>query len=167
MFRALKRTLNNFFLSHSVQAVKSLPSNGEACLLDIGAAGEVEPRWRPFIQFLNYVGVEPDGFRKFVRDIKRVRHMMMPKSADDLGNELVFKKLGKSLIANVDIKAGDMVTLDNLSGRIFNAQYIPVRESNQVIGRVAKKNIAQGEAIQYVDLENWFTNDQQGNVVHC
>ena len=44
--------------------------------------------------------------------------------------------------------------LDNLSGRIFNAQYIPVRESNQVIGRVAKKNIAQGEAIQYVDLEN-------------
>jgi N-acetylneuraminate synthase/sialic acid synthase len=47
-----------------------------------------------------------------------------------------------------------MVTLDNLSGRIFNAQYIPVRESNQVIGRVAKKNIAQGEAIQYVDLEN-------------
>jgi N-acetylneuraminate synthase/sialic acid synthase len=80
--------------------------------------------------------------------------MMMPKSADDLGNELVFKKLGKSLIANVDIKAGDMVTLDNLSGRIFNAQYIPVRESNQVIGRVAKKNIAQGEAIQYVDLEN-------------
>ena len=67
----------------------------------------------------------------------------------------------------VDIKAGDMVTLDNLSGRIFNAQYIPVRESNQVIGRVAKKNIAQGEAIQYVDLENWFTNDQQGNVVHC
>jgi FkbM family methyltransferase len=60
MFRALKRTLNNFFLSHSVQAVKSLPSNGEVCLLDIGAAGEVEPRWRPFIQFLNYVGVEPD-----------------------------------------------------------------------------------------------------------
>ena len=98
--------------------------------------------------------LEPGGFRKFVRDIKRVRHMMMPKSADDLGNELVFKKLGKSLIANVDIKAGDMVTLDNLSGRIFNAQYIPVRESNQVIGCVAKKNIAQGEAIQYVDLEN-------------
>ena len=98
--------------------------------------------------------LEPDGFRKFVRDIKRVRHMMMPKPADDLGNERVFKKLGKSLIAYADIKAGDMVTLDNLSGRIFNAQYIPVRESNQVIGRVAKKNIAQGEAIQYVDLEN-------------
>ncbi len=98
--------------------------------------------------------LEPDGFRKFVRDIKRVRHMMPPKPADDLGNERVFKKLGKSLIAYVDIKAGDKITLGNLSGRIFNAQYIPVRESNQVIGRVAKKNIAQGEAIHYVDLES-------------
>ena len=97
--------------------------------------------------------LEPDGFRKFVRDIKRVRYMMPPKSADDLGNESVFKKLGKSLIAYVDIKEGDKITLDNLSGRIFNSQYIPVRESKQLIGRVAKKNIAQGEAIQYVDLE--------------
>ena len=60
MFRTLRRKLNNFFLSPSVQAVKALPSNGEMCLLDIGAAGEVEPRWRSFIQFLNYVGVEPD-----------------------------------------------------------------------------------------------------------
>ena len=98
--------------------------------------------------------LEPDGFRKFVRDIKRVPHMMPPKSVDDLGYESVFKKLGKSLIAYVDIKEGDKITLDNLSGRIFNAQYIPVRESKQVIGRVAKKNIAQGEAIQYVNLES-------------
>ena len=60
MYQTLKRTLNNFFLSYSIQAVKALPRNGEVCLLDIGAAGEVEPRWRPFIQFLNYVGVEPD-----------------------------------------------------------------------------------------------------------
>ncbi len=98
--------------------------------------------------------LEPDGFRKFVRDIKRVRHMMAPKPADDLGNERVFNKLGKSLIAYVDIKVGEKVTLDSLSGRIFNTQYIPVRESNQVIGRVAKRNIAQGEAIQYVDIDS-------------
>jgi len=60
ILRGLKRKLNNFFLSPSVQAVKALPSNGEVCLLDIGAAGEVETRWKPFVQFLNYVGVEPD-----------------------------------------------------------------------------------------------------------
>ena len=78
--------------------------------------------------------------------------MLPPKSAEDLGNEKVFKKLGKSLIAYVNIKAGEKITLDHLSGRIFNTQYIPVRESNQVLGRLAKRDIAKGEPIQYTDL---------------
>lgn len=97
--------------------------------------------------------LEPEGFRKFVRDIKRVRHMMPPKPADDLGSERVFKKLGKSLVAYADVKAGERFTLDNLSGRIFNTQHIPVRESNRVVGRTAKRDIARGEPIQYTDLE--------------
>jgi sialic acid synthase len=96
--------------------------------------------------------LEPDGFRKFVRDIKRVRHMMAPKPADDLGNEHVFKKLGKSLIAYRDIQAGERFTLENLSGRIFNTQHIPVRESNRVIGAIAKVRIAKGDPIRYADL---------------
>lgn len=97
--------------------------------------------------------LEPDGFRKFVRDIKRVRHMMAPKPAEELGDERVFKKLGKSLIAYVDIQVGEKISLENLSGRIFNSQYIPVRESNQVIGSIAKRNIARGEPIHYADIE--------------
>ncbi len=97
--------------------------------------------------------LEPEGFRKFVRDIKRVRHMMQPKPSQDLGNERVFKKLGKSLVAYKDIPAGTTFSLENLSGRIFNIQYIPVRESNQVIGNIAKRHIAQGEPIQYADIE--------------
>ena len=97
--------------------------------------------------------LEPDGFRKFVRDIKRVRHMLPPKPATDLGNEKVFKKLGKSLIANVDIKVGDKIMQDHLSGRIFKAQYIPVRESNRVIGSFALRNIVKGEPINYTDIQ--------------
>jgi sialic acid synthase len=97
--------------------------------------------------------LEPDGFRKFVRDIKRVRHMLPPKPATDLGNEKVFKKLGKSLIANVDIKAGEKIMQYHLSGRIFNAQYIPVRESNRVIGSFALRNIVKGEPINYTDIQ--------------
>jgi N-acetylneuraminate synthase/sialic acid synthase len=96
--------------------------------------------------------LEPEGFRKFVRDTKRVRHMLPPKHEDDLGNEQVFKKLGKSLVAYVDIKAGEEITLDHLSGRIFNSQFIPVRESNQVIGSLAKRDIAKGEPINYTDI---------------
>ena len=98
--------------------------------------------------------LEPEGFRKFVRDIKRVRHMLPPKNADDLGNESVFKKLGKSLVAYSDIKAGEEIGLQHLSGRIFSKHYIPVRESNQVIGRVAKQDIAKGEPIQHSDFSS-------------
>ncbi len=97
--------------------------------------------------------LEPEGFRKFVRDIKRVRHMMPPKPAEELGNEFVFQKLGKSLIAACDIRTGEVITLDSLSGRIFRKQYLPVRESFQVLGRKARRDIAQGEPIQYADLE--------------
>lgn len=97
--------------------------------------------------------LEPDGFRKFVRDIKRVRHMLPSKPTDDLGNEHVFKKLGKSLVAYVNIKAGEEITLEHLSGRIFNAQYIPVRQSNQIVGSAVKRDIAKGEPIHYTDIE--------------
>ncbi|MDC0575553.1 N-acetylneuraminate synthase family protein [Nitrosomonadaceae bacterium] len=97
--------------------------------------------------------LEPEGFRKFVRDIKRVRHMMPLKPMDDLGVEPVFMKLGKSLILNMDIQSGEKITLDNLSGRIFRAQYIPVRESNKVLGCTVKRNIMRGEPITYEDLD--------------
>lgn len=97
--------------------------------------------------------LEREGFRKFVRDIKRVRHMMPSKPADEIGTEMVFKKLGKSLIAYNDIQAGEKITIDNLSGRIFNTQFIPVRESNLVIGRIAKRAIKQGEPIHFNDLD--------------
>ena len=97
--------------------------------------------------------LEPEGFRKFVRDIKRVPHMMKPKPMDDLGSEYVFKKLGKSLVAYQAIKAGDKISIDSLSGKIFSNQYIPVRESNKVIGAIAKKDIAIGEPILLSDIE--------------
>jgi len=96
--------------------------------------------------------LEPEGFRKFVRDIKRVRHMMPPKEKESLGNESVFKKLGKSIVAYQDIKEGEEFRLENLSGRIFNEQYIHVRLSNKVIGKFSKRNIKKGEAILYEDI---------------
>jgi sialic acid synthase len=97
--------------------------------------------------------LEPDGFRKFVRDIKRVRHMLPPKPAEEIGTERVFKKLGKSLIAMRPIRQGEELTLDNLSGRIFREQYIPVRESNCVLGKKAAREIPEGQPIRFEDLE--------------
>ncbi len=96
--------------------------------------------------------LEPEGFRKFVRDIRRTPHMLPPKPVEELGTEAVFKKLGKSLVAYHDIAAGETITIDSLSGRIFPDQIIPVRESNRVIGKAANRAIAKGEAIRYDDL---------------
>jgi len=96
--------------------------------------------------------LEPEGFRKFVRDTERVSYMMSPKPTEELGNEYVFQKLGKSLIAARDIRNGEKILPDSLSGRIFSQQYLPVREANLVIGRVARRDIAQGEPIQFTDL---------------
>ena len=49
-----------FFLEFYKNTLKSLPNNGEITLIDIGAAGDIEPRWKPFEEFLNYIGLEPD-----------------------------------------------------------------------------------------------------------
>ena len=98
--------------------------------------------------------LEPHGFRNFVRDINRVRHMLPLKPADDLGNEYVFQKLGKSLVPNRDIAAGEVISIDDLSGKIFNDQYIPVRESNKVIGLIAKQDLVAGEYLTYSHFES-------------
>jgi len=87
------------------------------------------------------------GFRNFVRDIRRVPEMMPPKNDADLGSEFVFQKLGKSLVAAVDLDAGSVLTIDNLSGKIFNEQSIPVRESNTVIGCQLINAVGRGDLI--------------------
>ncbi len=97
--------------------------------------------------------LEPDGFRKFARDIRRVPYMMSPKRQEDLGSEYVFKKLGKSIIALHDIEHGAEITIDDLSGRIFQEIFIPVRESNRVIGRKTSRKIFSGEVIEEDMLE--------------
>jgi N-acetylneuraminate synthase/sialic acid synthase len=96
--------------------------------------------------------LEPEGFRKFVRDIKRVPYMMKPKDASEIGKEPVFQKLGKSLVAATEIPAGEILTLDNLSGKIFEKQYVPVRQSNEVIGKKVTKSYKAGEAISLGDI---------------
>lgn len=78
--------------------------------------------------------------------------MMSPKPENELGTEMVFQKLGKSIVAARNLEVGDELTLDNMSGKIFGEQYIPVRESNRVLGKVLKKEIKKGDLIQYEDL---------------
>ncbi len=98
--------------------------------------------------------LEAEGFRKFVRDIKRVKYMLPQKPKSEIGEEKVFKKLGKSLVPLEDLNKGSLLTIDNLSGKIFSTQFIPVRESNKIIGKVLNRNIKAGDPINYNDLES-------------
>lgn len=96
--------------------------------------------------------LEPNGFRSLVRDIKRVPEMMQRKNDGTLGKEAVFIKLGKSIVASRDLHAGDEIKIDDLSGKIFSEQYLPVRESRNVIGSTLKVSKKSGERITYEDI---------------
>jgi sialic acid synthase len=93
--------------------------------------------------------LERDGFRRFVRDIGRVSFMLPPKDNSDIGNELVFQKLGKSIVAKSRLEIGQIITAECLSGKIFTELHIPVREAGQVIGRKIQANVAAGEPIEF------------------
>ena len=98
--------------------------------------------------------LEPHGFNNFVRDIHRVPEMMPSKDDGSLGQEAVFQKLGKSIVASRDLNEGNEIEIDDLSGRIFSEQHVPVRESKNFIGAVLKNNIKKGELIKYEDLQD-------------
>lgn len=52
-------------------AVEKLPSTHGVTLIDIGAAGDIEPRWKSIERHLNYIGFEPDA---------RSRNLMLSKN---------------------------------------------------------------------------------------
>jgi N-acetylneuraminate synthase/sialic acid synthase len=93
--------------------------------------------------------LEPEGFRKFTRDIRRVSQMLPTKDLESLGKEFVFQKLGKSLVLNKDLARGEQITINDLTGKIFNDIHIPVRESNRVIGKVLKQDFSKGIPLSY------------------
>jgi sialic acid synthase len=93
--------------------------------------------------------LEPEGFRKFVRDIRRTPIIMNCNSYEELGNEPVFLKLGKSIISLTNINKGEIIKSDHLSGRICRPSVIPVRESSKVLGSRANQFIPAGSYISY------------------
>ena len=56
----IKKSIRDFFYVFSMKALNSLPNNGSVGIIDVGAAGEIEPRWKQFTKKLNYHGFEPD-----------------------------------------------------------------------------------------------------------
>ena len=91
--------------------------------------------------------LEPNGFRLFTRDIKRVPLMMKEKKLNLIGKEPVFNKLGKSIIAAKNLKKGHRIQLSDIDGMIFEKQFMPIRETHKVINKRLKKNLNKGEPL--------------------
>lgn len=60
----IKRILKKLFKvrtnKRNILLRKIAKESGSLTLLDIGSAGDIEPRWLPIAETLNYIGVEPD-----------------------------------------------------------------------------------------------------------
>lgn len=98
--------------------------------------------------------LEPEGFRKMVRDLRRVPQMLGDRKTDGLGNEAVFQKLGKSIVASRDIYAGNTLVHEDLSGKIFATKGVPVREVEKFLGKRSTRDLKAGEKLKYSDLSN-------------
>jgi sialic acid synthase len=96
--------------------------------------------------------LELEGFRKFARDIRRAPEMLGDGEYTTRGEEPVFQKLGKSCCARAAIEAGEVFSIDNLTGVIDIEQHLPVRESSQLIGRPSSRKYAKGELIDAKEL---------------
>lgn len=97
--------------------------------------------------------LEPDGFRKFVRDIGRAEKMLLTHNRDFRGGEEVFTRLGKSCIAANNLEQGQSISIDDIGGKIFDRQYIPIRDSRHIVGRVVNQDILAGTRIEYSMLK--------------
>lgn len=92
-----------------------------------------------------------EGTRKFIRDINRVDVMMGASEPPDIGSEFVFNKLGKSILAEKEIKKGEVFTAKNLVGKI-TGEGMPVRLSGKLIGIKSKNDYRIGDHIRFDEI---------------
>ena len=97
--------------------------------------------------------LEAEGFRKFVRDIKRTPFMLPLKKSEKIGKEPVFNKLGKSIVVKKLIKKNQKIKIENLTGKIFTKNYIPIRETYKIIGKKLNKDLRPMEIIKINDIK--------------
>ena len=61
MLQTIKRALLNRVAAQQVGAVCDILNGETLTLVDVGAAGGIEPRWKPYAPLLDYIAFEPDA----------------------------------------------------------------------------------------------------------
>ena len=91
-----------------------------------------------------------EGFRKFVRDIRRVSYML-PEKPKMISERVCLSKTWKIHLLSKDLKKGDVIARMICLGR-FLMKYIPVRNQTTLLKKVSR--FAAGEIIKHEDLED-------------
>ena len=92
--------------------------------------------------------LEPQGFTKMVRNIRAVEEAMGSFEKEIQKSEPpVFKKLAKSVVSAVAIKAGNPITLDMLTPKGPGTGISPTHLS-ELIGKITTKDIPADEVIK-------------------
>ena len=130
LVRVLRDTIKKFFEARILRVIDILPNGGIVTLIDIGAAGEIQPRWKPFSKKLKYLGFEPDKRSRDTLNNKKndfLEYMIFPYALADIKKNvslyLCRKPTGSSLyepntnfLANFpDAERLDVISKDFLS----------------------------------------------------
>ena len=58
--KPLRNVVSNYYATQTESLIKFIMKGSSLSLIDVGAAGDIEPRWRQVSRLLNYYGFEPD-----------------------------------------------------------------------------------------------------------
>ena len=96
--------------------------------------------------------LEPHGFSKMVRDIRHIENAMggFEKNLQE-SEKPIFKKLAKSIVSSVDIKRGQIISLDMLTTKGPGSGVSPTR-FHEIIGKKLNKNIIADVVIKNEDV---------------
>lgn len=92
--------------------------------------------------------LEPNQLREMIELIKQAELTLTPQLDQFSKSEEAFKKAMRSVVAKIDIKEGDVLTLDNITTkRPFLEGNIPAKDFKKILGEKAKKNYNQDDFI--------------------
>lgn len=84
-------------------AISLLPKSTPVTFIDIGAAGEIEPRWKAIETRLNYVGFEPDprSYHPLVKKSDCAKHTIFPNALWDHNSQIELNLCKKPEVSSV------------------------------------------------------------------
>ena len=98
--------------------------------------------------------LEPQGFKKMVRDIRNIEQAMGSHDKAIQESEIpIFKKLSKSIVSAVDINKGETVTIDKITTKGPGTGISPMK-IDFLLGKTAKVDIP-ADTVILEDNINW------------